>query len=175
MRPDKASRPFPCPPSLSADAARLITSPADALLTVAAMYASRAALFVSLLSTLVTLAVTQSNGTFCNRIYHSSIIVNDKLYVDGGELRTVRQPKLGLFLVHCAFVLTWPGDKRQCIRLDPKHRCYHRSFETFQQCRSFDMGTNIQGRRHICFQRSHSERWQHFLRRCQSVSLWRCN
>ena len=166
MRPDKASRQIPCSISLSVDAVRLISSPADALLTVAAMHASRAALFVSLLSMLVTLAVTQSNGTFCNRIYHSSIVVNDKLYVDGGELRTVRQPKLGLYLVHCAFVLTWPGNKRQFIRLDPKHHFYHRSFETFQQCRFFDMGTNIQGWRYICFQRSYSERWQHFLRRC---------
>ena len=97
MRPDKASCPSGsrCSISLSADAVRLITSPADALLTVAAMHASRAALFVSLLSMLVTLAVTQSNDTFCNRIYHSSIVVNDKLYVDGGELRTVRQPRLG--------------------------------------------------------------------------------
>ena len=53
------------------------------------MRASHATLFVSLLYLLVTLAVCQSNGTFCNRIYHSSIVVNDKLYVDGGELRTV--------------------------------------------------------------------------------------
>lgn len=121
------------------------------------MHASRAALFVSLLSMLVALAVTQSNGTFCNRIYHSSIVVNDKLYVDGGELRTVRQPRLGLCLVLCALVLTWLGNKRQCIRLNPKHHIYHRSFEAFQQCRSFDMGTNIQGQRHVCFQRSHSE------------------
>ena len=145
------------PSLLSADAVRLIRSPADVLFTVAAMHASRAALFVSLLSLLVTLAVTQSNGTFCNRIYHSSIVVNDKLYVDGGELRTVRQPRLRLCMVHCAFVLTWPGDKRQCIRLNPKHHFNHRSFETFQQHRFFDMGTDIQGWRHICYQPSYSE------------------
>ncbi|KAF6236714.1 hypothetical protein HO173_005005 [Letharia columbiana] len=53
------------------------------------MHASHAIFFTSLLSLLVTLAVTQSNGAFCNRLYHSSIVVNDKLYVDGGELRTV--------------------------------------------------------------------------------------
>ena len=63
------------------------------------MHASRAALFISLLALLVMQAVTQSIGTFCNRIYHSSIVVNDKLYVDGGELRTVRRPHLRL----------WPG------------------------------------------------------------------
>ena len=63
------------------------------------MHASHAALFASLLSLLMTLAVTQSKGTFCNRIYHSSIVVNDKLYVDGGELRMVRRSKLRL----------WPG------------------------------------------------------------------
>ena len=160
MRPDKDVTPvrvFRAAISLSADVVRLITSPAGALFTVVAMHASRAAFFVSLLSLLLTPAVTQSNDTFCNRIYHSSIVINDKLYVDGGELRTVRQPRLGPFLVHCAFVLTWPGDQRQCIRLDPKHHFYHRSFETFQQCGSFDLGTNIQGWRHICFQRSHSE------------------
>lgn len=53
------------------------------------MHATNAILFTSLLSLLTTLAVTRSNGTFCNRLYHSSIVVNDKLYVDGGELRTV--------------------------------------------------------------------------------------
>ena len=90
---------------LSADAVHLITSSAGALFTVAAMHASRAGFFVSLLSLLLTPAVTQSNGTFCNRIYHSSIVINDKLYVDGGELRTVRQPKMGPFcgaLCFCA-------------------------------------------------------------------------
>lgn len=45
--------------------------------------------FSSILSLLLTLVVTQSNGTFCNRLYHSSIVVNERLYVDGGELRTV--------------------------------------------------------------------------------------
>lgn len=53
------------------------------------MHASHAILFGSLLSLLLRLAVTQSNGTFCNRLYHSSIVVSDRLYVDGGELRTV--------------------------------------------------------------------------------------
>ena len=50
------------------------------------MYASRAVLLNLILS---TLAVAQSNSTFCNRLYHSSIVVDDKLYVDGGEYRTV--------------------------------------------------------------------------------------
>lgn len=53
------------------------------------MHASHAILFSSILSLPLTLAVTQSNGTFCNRLYHSSIVVNERLYVDGGELRTV--------------------------------------------------------------------------------------
>lgn len=60
------------------------------------MHASHAIVSSCLLSVLVTLGVTQSNGTFCNRIYQSSIVVNDKLYVDGGELRTVRRPGLQL-------------------------------------------------------------------------------
>ena len=54
------------------------------------MHASHALVFISSLSLLlVTPAVTQSNGNLCNRLYHSSIVVNDRLYVDGGELRTV--------------------------------------------------------------------------------------
>lgn len=60
----------------------------------AIMHASHAILFVSLLSLLLTLAVTYSNDTFCNRLYHSSIVVHHKLYVDGGELRTVCGPEL---------------------------------------------------------------------------------
>lgn len=60
------------------------------------MHAGHAVLFGSLLSLLVKLAVTQSIGTFCNRAYHSSIIVNDKLYVDGGELRTVSNGSLSV-------------------------------------------------------------------------------
>ena len=73
------------------------------------MHVSHAFLFTSLLSLLVTLAVTQSNGTFCNRIYHSSIVVNDRLYVDGGEYRTVRAPDLWLLPDTSCFVLTSPG------------------------------------------------------------------
>ena len=71
------------------------------------MHASHAVLFVSLLfSLLLTPAVSQSNGTFCNRIYHSSIVVKDRLYVDGGELRTVWRPGLRLWPVISPFVLT---------------------------------------------------------------------
>ena len=53
------------------------------------MHVSHGVLFISLSASLATLAVSQSNGTFCNRLYHSSIVVNDTLYVDGGEVRTV--------------------------------------------------------------------------------------
>lgn len=63
------------------------------------MHVSDAVLFAILISLPMTLAVTQSSGVFCNRIYHSSIVVNDKLYVDGGELRTVR----------LSILLLWPG------------------------------------------------------------------
>ena len=75
-----------CPISLIVDAVRPTSKPLDALLSTIKMYASRAVLFNVILA---TLAVAQSNGTFCNRLYHSSIVVNDKLYVDGGEYRTV--------------------------------------------------------------------------------------
>ena len=74
------------PISLIVDAVRLTSQPLDALPSIAIMYASRAVLFNGILT---TLAVAQSNNTFCNRLYHSSIVVNDRLYVDGGEYRTV--------------------------------------------------------------------------------------
>lgn len=34
-------------------------------------------------------SASQNVSTFCNRIFHSIIVANDMLYVDGGELRTV--------------------------------------------------------------------------------------
>ena len=94
MRPDKVSYYFAksgslCLISLIADAVRPVSLPSDASFSTAAMHASHAVLFGSLLSLLLTLAVTQSNRTFCNRLYHSSIVVHDRLYVDGGELRMV--------------------------------------------------------------------------------------
>ena len=44
-----------------------------------------------LLCSLINLTCGQvpNNETFCNRLYHSVAVANDKLYVDGGELRTV--------------------------------------------------------------------------------------
>ena len=41
---------------------------------------------------LASLSASQSVPTFCNRIFHSIIVANDMLYVDGGELRTVLTP-----------------------------------------------------------------------------------
>ena len=107
------------------------------------MHASHAVVFISLLPLLVTLAVTQSNGSFCNRIYHSSIVVNDKLYVDGGELRTVRWPELWLWPGTSCFVLTWPGNEWYCIGFNPNYNRYGRSLEIIQQRRLFNMGTYI--------------------------------
>ena len=74
------------PISLRVNAVRPTSQPLDALQSIAIMYASRAVLLNMILS---TLAVAQSNRTFCNRLYHSSIVVDNKLYVDGGEYRTV--------------------------------------------------------------------------------------
>ena len=36
-----------------------------------------------------TLCFSQSTSLFCNRLYHSIVVANDRLYVDGGEIRTV--------------------------------------------------------------------------------------
>ena len=38
----------------------------------------------------VSLSLSQDSPSFCNRLYHSTVITNGKLFVDGGELRTVR-------------------------------------------------------------------------------------
>ena len=48
---------------------------------------------VAILFLLASLSAGQNVPTFCNRIFHSIIVVNDMLYVDGGELRTVLPPK----------------------------------------------------------------------------------
>lgn len=37
----------------------------------------------------LTCGQVPKNETFCNRLYHSVAVANDRLYVDGGELRTV--------------------------------------------------------------------------------------
>ena len=37
-----------------------------------------------------TSCFSQSTELFCNRLYHSIVVANDRLYIDGGEIRTVR-------------------------------------------------------------------------------------
>lgn len=74
---------------LSFSALNLSVELLDVVLSIEAIHVSHALYVVSFIFVLMTLAVTQNTPTFCNRLYHSSIVVNDKLYVDGGELRTV--------------------------------------------------------------------------------------
>ncbi len=56
----------------------------------AAMHAGHVISLISSLLWLVQLTSSQNIQTFCNRLYHSIVVANDRLYVDGGELRTVR-------------------------------------------------------------------------------------
>ena len=53
------------------------------------MHASYATLLTILIIFLINNAIGQTNQTFCNRLYHSIAVANDKLFVDGGELRNV--------------------------------------------------------------------------------------
>ncbi len=41
----------------------------------------------------VDCAIGQSGLPFCNRLYHSAVVANNKLFVDGGELRTARSSR----------------------------------------------------------------------------------
>ena len=53
------------------------------------MHIHRACLFIPCFLSLPIFSVSQDTPSLCNRLYHSSIVVNNILYVDGGELRTV--------------------------------------------------------------------------------------
>jgi hypothetical protein len=53
------------------------------------MHDNYALCVASLFITFVGFGIGQSTETFCNRLFHSIVVANDRLYVDGGELRTV--------------------------------------------------------------------------------------
>ena len=56
--------------------------------------------WVATLFLLASLSAGQDVPTYCNRIFHSIIVANDMLYVDGGELRTVRRLKAFIVIFH---------------------------------------------------------------------------
>lgn len=59
------------------------------IFTSGTMYACHILSIISSLLWLVHCSSSQDVQTFCNRLYHSIVVANDRLYVDGGELRTV--------------------------------------------------------------------------------------
>ncbi|KAL6717932.1 hypothetical protein ACLMJK_004017 [Lecanora helva] len=63
------------------------------------MHVSHATLFIYWVSLFVGYTKGQSSSiTFCNRLYHSVTVANDKLYVDGGEVRTVADGNVSVSL-----------------------------------------------------------------------------
>ena len=59
------------------------------LSSAAAMHVSYSLPVVSLFLMFISVVIGQSTHAFCNRIFHSIVVANDRVYVDGGELRTV--------------------------------------------------------------------------------------
>ena len=53
------------------------------------MRAGNAIFLIHLLLFIVNNAIGQELSAFCSRLYHSVVVANNKVYVDGGELRTV--------------------------------------------------------------------------------------
>ncbi len=54
--------------------------------------------WLPILLLLASFSASQNVSTFCNRIFHSIVVANDTLYVDGGELRTVLSQMHSMFL-----------------------------------------------------------------------------
>lgn len=57
-----------------------------------AMYDLPSNSLLPILFLLASCSASQNISAFCNRIFHSIIVANGMLYVDGGELRTVLPP-----------------------------------------------------------------------------------